>query len=140
MRFIISGSNFSPKKVEERTNIILSAKEEVGEIIKRGPLKGTRTTIGYGRFELPKDMVDANGLYSPPVQYNGKSIDPLTWIVDVLYSQIDTIYECGAEEVNLDYYIYGKGDKSLSFEPEILKKIGEMNVALLISCYEDYVD
>jgi hypothetical protein len=108
--FVMRGDNFSPALLEKKTGWILSRKD----------------------FE--------SAVLCPPTSLsnNDDGEAGLNWIVEKVSEFINTIKQCGAEDNYLDIAVYFKGQCNMAFEPDLLRKISELNVPFWISCYEDY--
>ena len=119
------GEKFSPKVVEKQSGIRLENKIEVGDITKRGGNKGKPSDYG-------------NGELCPPKEFKGKEDFGLYWIALTLSKHIDILRECGADNIDLVIGVWFEEQCNLAFEPEAIKLIGELGIALQVSCYEDY--
>ncbi|WP_078410728.1 hypothetical protein [Priestia abyssalis] len=121
----MSGDRFSPDLLEKKTGWQLERKKEVGELSKRGPL-------AYGMADLcPPDNLP----------YDENNQVGLEWVVDTVYPYIQVIKDCGADDVYLDIAVYSNPNSSsgnMVFEPELLRKIANLNMAFWISHYENY--
>lgn len=62
----------------------------------------------------------------------------LECLVEALTPHIKTLWECGAEDIYLDIAVYYIAQCNFAFEPQLLKKITDLNIPFWISCYEDY--
>jgi hypothetical protein len=118
------GINFSPKKVEQKTNLIFSQKNEVGDKQNLGPHKGEPCGYGSASLLYPEDTNEENLA--------------LEWIVDELTPHIKVIQECGADDIHLDIAIWYIAQCGFAFEPNVLNKVANIKLPLWISCYEDY--
>ena len=60
------------------------------------------------------------------------------WVIDKYLEHREKILACGADDIifYLGVNYDSAGQCNLSFEPEILKKISELNIPLWISCWE----
>ncbi|WP_078410723.1 hypothetical protein [Priestia abyssalis] len=119
----LSGSNFSPNKLEQMTGIELVRKTEVGDIFKLGINRGNVSTYGYGVLYPPKEESQAEDF-------------GLDWVANVLNQQIDTFQKCGLEDIDLVIGVFYVGQCNFTLDPKALKKIGSLNIPLQISCYE----
>ena len=119
------GKKFSPKVVEKQSGITLENKIEVGDITNRGKNIGKPSDYGNGELCPPKDFKDNEdfGLY---------------WIALTLSKHIDIFRKCGAEDIDLVIGVWYEKQCNLVFEPKSIKLIGELGIALQVSCYEDY--
>lgn len=110
--FVMRGDNFSPALLEMKTGWILSRKD----------------------FE--------SAIFCPPTSLSNSDDGEagLKWIVEKVGEGISIIKQCGAEDNYLDIAVYFKGQCNMAFEPDLLRKISELKVPFLISCYEDYED
>lgn len=107
--FTMRGDSFSPELLEKKTGWTLSRKD-------------------FGSADL-----------CPPISLSNSNDgeECLKWIVEAVHNYINTVKECGAEESYLDIAVYYKGQCNMAFEPDLLRRISELNVPFLISCYED---
>lgn len=119
------GEKFSPKVVEQLIGIKLENKIEVGDISKRGRNKGKPTDYGNGELSPLKDFKD-------------KEDFSLYWLALTLSKHIDVFRKCGAENIDLVIGVWYEKQCNLVFEPETIKLIGDLGIALQVSCYEDY--
>lgn len=125
IRCHIYGEKLSPKVMEKQSGLILENKIEVGDISKRGRDKGEPSD--YGKCEL-----------SPPNDSKDKEDFGLYWIALTLSKHMDIFHECGADKIDLVIGVWFEKQCNLAFEPESIKLIGELGIALNVSCYEDY--
>ena len=110
--FVISGDNFSPSLLEKKTGWTLTRKESYLAVL------------------------------CPPSSYfnDDDGETGLKWIVEKVGDCLNIIKECGAEDNYLDLAVYYIGQCNMAFEPDLIRKISELNVPFWISCYEDYED
>ncbi|WP_088069997.1 hypothetical protein [Gottfriedia luciferensis] len=121
----MTGDNFSPAVLEKLTGWTLVRKKEVGDLTKRGKL-----TVGSADLCPPKEVENNEDLFKG-----------LEWILEVVPSHLSSINKSGADDVYLDIAYYRDvAVFNLGFKPEILKKIANLNMPFLISCYGDYMD
>lgn len=120
IRCHLYGKQFSPKKVEQLTGLILENKKEVGDIATRGMFKGKPTPY-------------ANGELVPPQKGNDFGLE---WIALTMYEQINTFRKCGAEDIDLVIGVFYEDQCNFTLSSKALKLIGEMGIELQISCYE----
>lgn len=125
--FHISGERFSPKKAQKKIGLVFNEANEVGSIETLGPNKGKPRMYGSAVLNAPKDLELESNCYLG-----------IEWIVDNLEDKINRLINCGADDMYLDIGVFYKNQCNMAFEPELLKKIANLNVAFWISCYEDY--
>jgi len=110
--FVIRGDNFSPTLLEKKTGWTLSRKK----------LK--------------------SAVFCPPTSLsnNDNGEAGVEWIVEKVGNYKNILKQCGADDCYLDIAVYYIGQCNMEFEPDLLRKISELNVPFWISCYEDYDD
>lgn len=118
------GVGFSPQVVMNNTGLHFSKYQEVGSIETVGPHKGKPAKIGSAT------------LFFQDVNLSGSSENDSITFVETLLRHIEIIREYGAEDIYLDLSVYYKIQCNMSFEPELLKKISELEIPLNISCYD----
>jgi hypothetical protein len=109
--FVMRGDNFSPTLLEKETGWILSRKD-----------------------------LESAVLCPPTSLSNNDNEAGLKWIVETVGNFKNIVKQCGADESYLDIAVYYIGQCNMAFEPDLLRKISELNVPFWISCYEDYDD
>jgi hypothetical protein len=63
-------------------------------------------------------------------KYYGKQYDPEKWIVDLIYLNYDKISLLHPEKVIFTFVLAGRVQGNSQFDPEIVRKIAEMNAVL----------
>lgn len=119
------GEQFSPKVFEQLTGLSLMNKIEVGEYLKVGINKGNPSDYGSGQL-------------CPPIEFEGNEDFGFGWIALTLSQQIEELYRCGTEKIDLVIGVWYDKQCNLVFEPESIRLIGELGIPLKVSCYEDY--
>lgn len=113
------GENFSPKKLQTLTDLVLRDTNEVGD---------------------PDPIVEicdfgAASMY-PPAEYDDSESDVLNWFLEKLEEHYATICECGVEEIDLWIMYPLEGQKSWSFSREQIQKMGKMGICVCFSATE----
>ena len=116
------GSSFSPAKVEARTGIVFSKKNERGEPGTSGRYRGS--PIPYGSAELAGRAVQAD-LVSPDSEFFGA--------VQIL---VPACSAAGATEMNLHLDVAFSDQCNLEMGPEFIAAVGRLGITLTMSCFE----
>lgn len=117
------GDNFSPKKLQENTNLCLSDTIEVGQIGNYGRYKNK--PIPYGSANL-----------RPPFDFDDSENDVLDFLLTQLYQYRNDLKECAVEEMQL-WAIYPlEGQKNWSFSVSQIKMMAELNIAVNFTALE----
>lgn len=122
----LMGDNFSPKMVEEKTPIIFTEKNEVGDIGTVGINKNKPIPYGSATLYPPEEVINPENYYSG-----------FDWIIGKLSGIVEIARECGADNIYLDLAVYYKYQCNLAFDPSTLSEIAKANISFWVSCYED---
>jgi hypothetical protein len=121
---LLQGDKFSPAEAERKTNLTLSEKHEIGELVKLGKNKGKPYAYGSAILDPPSDYDKTKYKWSED------------WLIDKLINHIQTFRECGADEITLKFLISYSIQCNMEFHPEQLRKISSLNIPFFISCYQ----
>ncbi len=113
------GENFSPKKLQEVTNLVLQDADEVGD---------PDAIVGICDY-------GAASLY-PPEDYDDSASDVLDWFLDTVSEHIEAIRECGVEDLTMWILYPLEGQRNWAFSVEQLKIMGELGMAVCFSAAE----
>jgi hypothetical protein len=123
IRCHIFGENFSPKKLEELTFIVLENRIELGDELTKGRFKGDPSQEGYG-------------VLCPPEEYRNADDFGLLWIAQKITKHLDDLLICGATEIKLIIGVFYEGQCNFVLEPRAIELIGELGIPVEISCYD----
>lgn len=123
----LSGENFSPKRLEQLINFHFFEKTEIGDLTKSGPNKNTSSSEAYCSFQPPKKYNDLEEFED----------GGLLWMAETIKKNIDVFHNNGVEQIELIVGIWYDKQCNLVFAPKIMKILGELNIHLQVSCYED---
>src|SRR6185369_1905520 len=98
---LLTGKNFSPKKLSEIAGLKFSDPTERGERDKN-----TKQILPYGTASIPECSVKLS----------------LDAILEVLIKYYDSIHLCRVEDIDLTLYLAYKGQCNWYIEPQELKK------------------
>ena len=122
---IFHGERYSPSKAERLSKLCFLEKNEPEEIGTVGRFKGL--PLPYGSSTL-----------WPPCQITPDNADYGTeWLVDKLIEHRSAFKAAGADTIILSLDVYHDGQCNLEFSPELLRKIADSSVPMILSCYED---
>ncbi len=117
------GENFSPKKLQENTNLCLSDTVEVGQIGTYGRYKNQAIPYGSANLGHPHDFDDSEN-------------DVLDFLLAQLYQYRNELKECAVEEMQL-WIIYPlEGQKNWSFSVSQIKIMSELNIDVNFTALE----
>ena len=117
-----SGEHFSPSRAEKETGLVLSKKNEAGEIGVRGKYKGIPIPYGSGNLE-------------PPLTLENDA--KILWLASTLESTISKFTQCGAEKPYLYVGYFYKDQCNLTLTKEELAAIAKLGIDFCFSCYEN---
>ena len=121
---IAKGASFSPRAAEVQTGLRFSRKQEPGELSEVDRYQGH--TSGQGRAEL--SLQDVGALED----LSGKNAAAL----DALARSLESLRRAGATELSLRFDIEYAGTCALHLPPDLLKKLGDLGLPLVITCFE----
>ena len=125
-RITICGDNFSPKKVENDTDMLFSNKNEKGEIAKQGRYKGK--PLPYGSADI-----------IPPNTLQGEK-QKLLYIIDKYNKSKNKIKEFDDIDIVFHIDVDYQNQCNLAFDVDILEKIANLKIPVTISCWENDED
>ena len=118
-----SGPSFSPSAAERETGLTFFRKSEPGQQSELDRFQGHSPF--YGRAELA--LQEYGELADLTARNSG---------LDALGRSIESLRRAGAVEIMLRFDVEFAGACSFQFSPELLKKLNELAVPLVISCFE----
>ncbi len=126
---MLRGDHFSPAEAERKTGVKFSKKNELGEIGKRGRFIGKPKPYGSAVIELcdPEEGV----------QGNLRLEDPL---IQTLIQHHGTFRTCGATDIHISMAVVYQYQCNMAFDVKLMQALGECNIELWVSCYEEAGD
>ena len=121
----LQGPSFSPRTVEDSTELFFLEKNEPGEIGQIGRFRNKPIPYGSSTLSPPFQATTENPYYG------------VEWLIDIILAKRQFLVIAGAIDIILRLNVYHDGQCNLEFDQGILKKIGDGNIVLTISCYED---
>jgi hypothetical protein len=118
----IQGKTFSPLSAEKATKLPFSDKCEVGQLGLVGRLQGK--PIPYGACVLRFSKMSS-------LPYGAR----LEQMIGSLEKHIDTLKECGAQDVVLRMVVSYEAQCNLEFSPVEMNRLAIMGVHFAITCY-----
>ena len=116
------GEQFSPRRVEEATGLMLSQKDEVGEIPKRGGrYAGQLLPFGAAVLEVPPDI-------EPDCR--------LLWLLQAAERHLPTLRQSGATRCMFHLDVRYWDQCNMEFSHEELARISALGIPLTITCWE----
>ncbi|MCB9061886.1 MAG: hypothetical protein H6622_10220 [Halobacteriovoraceae bacterium] len=124
----IYGDSFSPSKIKESEDLKFDNKNEVGDIGKRGRYKGKPIPYGGASLYIEKKF--------PVKEKDGDELIPSSFL-DLIENNMDSFKNAGGTDIELRLSIFWKDQCNFDFSPDLIKRIGNLNIPFLISCYDD---
>jgi hypothetical protein len=121
LRCELQGDHFSPRLAEAKTGLTLVRKNEPGDIGTLGRHKGKPRPYGAASLEAPDDWT-----------WDHK----WDWLLMTLSTHIETLRQCGADDLVLDLGYFYDGQCNLEFSPLRLGQVAALGIPFAISCYE----
>jgi len=121
-RITLSGDNFSPKRVDNDSCSFFSNKKEKGDIATTGRYKGKPLPYGSAVIASPENITGEN--------------EKILWVIEKYLNHKEKILNCGAEDIVFHIDVNYIDQCNLAFDPEIIKKISDLNISLTITCWE----
>jgi hypothetical protein len=119
------GTSFSPSTAERETGLPFHFKNEVGEIGSLGRYRGESLPYGSSTLFPPYQATKDNAAYGTE------------WLADVVLKHRAQYEAAGATEMTLSLRVIHDGQCNLEFSPQLLRKIANSGMLLILSCYED---
>ncbi|MBI5324577.1 MAG: hypothetical protein HZB41_04780 [Ignavibacteriae bacterium] len=118
------GENFSPGKLEKKIKYNFTEKTEIGDIGSKGRYKDK--PIPYGLVEVfpPDELLDEN------------EIVQLEWIIEFLEKNQLQISKSNIDDIRIMVSIFYETQCDMSFDSDLLRRIGKLNMDLNICCYK----
>ena len=116
------GPHFSPSKAKVETGLLFTEEHEIGDLGKLGKYKSKPYDFGAASIDFECDETEFLVPYS---------------MLKTLKVHKETLKRLGAEEIQIFLNIAYKNQCNLEFAPNFMKIIAELNVPLLMTCYED---
>ncbi|TAL69808.1 MAG: hypothetical protein EPN82_04080 [Bacteroidetes bacterium] len=117
------GEKFSPGKLEKKIKYIFNDKIEVGDIGLKGRYKDK--PIPYGSVEI----------YPPEELRYEHEIAQLDWIIEFLEKNKVQISKSNIDDIKIMVSIFYETQCDMSFDSELLKRIGDLKLDLNICCF-----
>jgi hypothetical protein len=117
----LTGDHFSPKRLIEKSDLILEDVLEVGQIIPLG-MKNKPSEQGQADLVVPKILPEDQ--------------DEVDWLANTLAQHHSTMIECGVEEIQLWVSIEFEGICNWYMSAENMKIFGDLNVNLYFSAFQ----
>ncbi len=124
---MLQGDHFSPAQAERKTKFIFPNKNESGEIGTRGRYIGQ--PIPYGAAEI--ELFD----HEKGLQENLTFENPL---IQTLIQLHGTFRACGATDIYMS--VAYQNQCNMAFDAKLMKALGECDIELWVSCYEEEGD
>lgn len=121
---LVSGPSFSPRAAEALTGLRFSRRSEPGELSEVDRYQGH--SKGPGRAEIPLQE------YGTPTDLGGKNMAAL----DALARSLEALRRAGATDLKIRVDIEYAGPCVIDFPAELLRKLGDLGLPLVMSCYE----
>lgn len=117
------GEKFSPGKLEKKIKYIFNDKIEAGDIGSKGRYKDKPIPFGSVEVYPPEDL-----LYE-------HEIAQLEWIIEFLEKNKSQISKNNIDDIRIMVSIFYETQCNMSFDSELLKRIGDLKMDLNISCF-----
>ena len=124
----IYGERFSPSSIKESSGLKFKDKNEVGDIGKLGRYKGK--PIPYGSASIYVEKI------FPIEESEDGELIPDNFI-KLVEDNISNFKAAGATDIELRLSIFWKDQCNYDFSPKLIKRIGNLDIPFLVSCYED---
>jgi hypothetical protein len=116
----LQGQMFSPKSLEKKTNLVLTQKNEPGEMGRLGKYKNKPLPYGAANIEPPNTIGDH---------------EKITWLATTFLEHKESIEQSGIEDLHFYIGYFYENQCNLALTASELKLIAETGLDYWFSCY-----